>query len=105
MTDLAAIIKEGERLLDPEHYHTTEEMGGYFYQHGPLLLRVARAARGLVSALDYVTPDWREKTCVIDENSDEVNASWCELEAAMEHEPSTPEQIAAAFDAAREGKP
>ena len=43
LPDLSAILDEGERLIDPEHYHTSEEMGGYFYKHGPLLLRLARA--------------------------------------------------------------
>ena len=48
--------------------------------------RIAAAARKLFAALDYVTPDWRENTCVIDENSDEVNVAWCELEAALNEE-------------------
>lgn len=46
--------------------------------------RIEKAARSLFAALDYVTPDWREKTCVIDEDSDEVNVAWCELENALD---------------------
>ena len=41
---LAEVIAESRRLLDPEHYHTSEEMGEFFYAHGPLLARVAEAA-------------------------------------------------------------
>ena len=107
---LAEIVEEGRRLeaeFDTRPHVNADIRRGEFYRtHGPRLLAVAEAAVALFAALDYVTPSWRETTCIIDENSDEVNVAWCGLELALEHEPSTPEQIKAAFDAAvRGGRP
>ena len=59
---------------------------GFERAHFDRLLRVAEAAVSLFAALDYVTPGWREETCVISERSDEVNVAWCELEAALDGE-------------------
>jgi len=107
---LAEIVEEGRRL-HAEHdaatmvrsLRTADMLVRFYSEHGPRLLNVAEAAVALFAALDHVTPDWREETCIIDENSDEVNVAWCGLELALEHEPSTPEQIKAAFDAAVRG--
>jgi hypothetical protein len=54
---LAEIVQEGERLLDREHYHTDVELSGYFYQHGPALLAVARAAVEMRSFIAHDTSD------------------------------------------------
>jgi len=105
---LAEIIEEGRRLTSDAARHTDGDLrcGRGALRLLPRLLAVAEAAVALFAALDYVTPSWRETTCIIDENSDEVNVAWCGLELALEHEPSTPEQIKAAFDAAvRGGRP
>ena len=73
-------------------------------RHFARLVAVAKAAVALFAALDHVTPDWREKTCIIDEDSDEVNVAWGGLELALEHESSTPEQIEHALRAAVRGE-
>ena len=106
---LAEIIEEGRRAYAKRNAiapAVEDEWQMFILINGPRLLAVAEAAVALFAALDHVTPDWREETCIIDEDSDEVNVAWCGLELALEHEPSTPEQIKAAFDAAvRGGRP
>ena len=105
---LAEILAEGERVIDkwaPSEIPLRAVMGVpirvYVLER---LLAVAKAAVELFAALDHVTPDWREKTCIIDEDSDEVNVAWGGLELALEHESSTPEQIEHALRAAVRGE-
>ena len=76
---LAEIVKEGERQI--ANYQTM------ILPHGDArrLLAVAKAASAIFAALDHVTPGWRETTCVIDEDSDEVNVAWCGLENALDN--------------------
>lgn len=45
------------------------------------LAAAARAAQKLFAALDYVTPGWREDTCVL--HGDDVNVAWYELERTL----------------------
>lgn len=105
MTDLSAIIKEGERLLDPEHYHTTEEMGVYFYQHGPLLLRLAKAGAETEPFLRRVAagPCWANRGGMTEckdaflPKGNRPASEFCLRCHAVD--------VLAAFDAAREGKP
>ena len=47
-SDLAAVLEEGERLLDRERFHSDDELAGYFWQHGPRLLKIAREAEDLL---------------------------------------------------------
>ena len=47
------------------------------------LVAVDAAARALFRTLDHVAPGWRDETCVVNEDSDEVNVAWCELEHAL----------------------
>ena len=104
---LTEIIEEGRYVLAkwaPSEIPLREAMGvPVRVSTLERLLAVAEAAVALFAALDHVTPDWRETTCLIDENSDEVNVAWCGLDLALEHEPSTPEQIERAFDSAVRG--
>ena len=91
---LAEIIEEGEQAeqsyRDAKPFTAAEIGAGdwchrFYVAHGPRLLAVARAASALFAALDHVTPGWRETTCVIDEDSDEVNVAWCGLENALDN--------------------
>ncbi len=45
---------------------------------------VAKAARDLVAALDYVVPDWRGETLQKGRDGDEVNEAWDALIEALE---------------------
>lgn len=93
---LAEIIADGEKLED-EHDRAVragfdatahalwDEKCSFWDDHARALLAVARAARDLFRALDNATPGWREDTCIIDENSDEVNVAWCGLENALDN--------------------
>lgn len=95
---LAEIVADGERLEEETriahrdypnepllHGTVHIERSSFYRTHGPRLLAVASAATELFRALDYTTPGWRDETCVIDENSDEVNVAWCGLENAIDN--------------------
>lgn len=87
---LAEILAEGERLekmyrKGPSFWGADSEFRTDSMAIISRLLPVARAAVALFSALDYVTPGWRDETCVITEDSDEVNVAWCGLENALEN--------------------
>jgi hypothetical protein len=90
VADLADAIREIERRQAEYDADQCAQTWDYLIReehvHAPRLIRVAKAASALFAALDYVTPGWREETCAILEDSDEVNVAWCELEAALDGE-------------------
>lgn len=82
MSDLAAILAEGERLYATDYTGSIYQRDLFFQAHGPLLLRLARAGAEMRKAEEaYRQPaTWSSRGRAI--------AAWD-----------------AAFDAAREGKP